>query len=404
MSKKNLAINGTAPVRKTILNYGSQTITEEDKQNVLDVLESDWLTTGPEVEAFESAFADFVEAEHAVAVSSGTAALHSAIHTLNLEPGDEVILPPMTFAATANTVVFEDGTPVFADIEPDTLLLSPDKVEDKITERTKAIVAVDYAGQPCQYDRLREIADANDITLIADACHAIGATYRGEPVGSLANLSTFSFHPVKNMTTGEGGMITTDDPEKASQMRQFRNHGITETHHERKASSSWEYDIPEPGFNYRLTDMQCALGQSQLENLPKWNERRRQIASRYDEAFRDTEPIKPINVRDEVTSARHLYVVKINLELLSVGRERIFEALREEGIGVNVHYIPTHQLNFYRENFDTGNGQCPNTESAYERILTLPVFPAMSDDDTEDVIQALRKIMHAYGRGDGDNH
>jgi perosamine synthetase len=250
-----LARNGGQPVREETLTYGGQTVEEDDIQAVADVLRSDYLTTGPAVDAFEEAFADFVGMREAVAVSNGTAALHTAMQAVGIGPGDEVIIPTITFAATANSVVFEDGTPVFADVDPDTLLLDQESVAERITENTKAIVGVDYAGQPCQYDALRELADAHDLTLLDDACHATGGSYKGEPVGSLADLNTFSFHPVKNMTTGEGGMITTDDSELASEMREFRNHGISSTHHERAEQGSWVYEIPEAGYNYRLTDM-----------------------------------------------------------------------------------------------------------------------------------------------------
>ncbi|MCS3634891.1 perosamine synthetase [Salinibacter ruber] len=393
-----LAIDGGAPAREDTLAYGGQTIEEDDIEAVADVLRSDYLTTGPAVDAFEKAFADFVGTDEAVAVANGTAALHTAMRTLGIGPGDEVIVPTLTFAATANSVVFEDGTPVFADVEPDTLLLDPESVAERITENTKAIVGVDYAGQPCRYDALRELADAHDLVLLDDACHATGGSYKGEPVGSLGDLNTFSFHPVKNMTTGEGGMITMDDPDWASEMREFRNHGITSTHHERAEQGSWVYEIPEAGYNYRLTDMQCALGMSQLEKLPDLVKRRREIAARYDVAFADVDAVEPIAMREDSTCAYHLYVIQLDLDMLSVGREEVFDALHAEGIGVNVHYIPVHYHPFYRENFDTGEGLCPVAESAYERILTLPVFPRMTDEDVDDTVRAVRKVMAAYKR------
>ncbi len=392
----SLAIDGGEAVREETLAYGGQTIEEDDIEAVADVLRSDYLTTGPAVDAFEEAFADFVGTEEAVAVANGTAALHAAMRALDIGSGDEVIVPTITFAATANSVVFEDGTPVFADVDPDTLLLDPESVDEKITDDTKAIVGVDYAGQPCRYDALRELADVHDLVLLDDACHATGGSYKGEPVGSLADLNTFSFHPVKNMTTGEGGMITTDDPDWASEMREFRNHGITSTHHERAEQGSWVYEIPEAGYNYRLTDMQCALGMSQLEKLPGWVERRREIAARYDVAFADVDAVEPIAMREDSTCAYHLYVIQLDLDMLSVGREEVFDALQAEGIGVNVHYIPVHYHPFYRENFDTGEGLCPVAEGAYERILTLPVFPRMTEADVEDVIRAVRKVVSTY--------
>jgi perosamine synthetase len=393
-----LAISGGEPVREETLAYGGQTIEEDDINAVAETLRADLLTTGPKVDAFEEAFADFVGTEEAVAVSNGTAALHAAMHAIDIGPGDEVIVPTITFAATANSVTFEGGTPVFADVDPDTLLLDPKSVEEKVGPNTKAIVGVDYMGQPCRYDALRDIAETHDLVLLDDACHAIGGSYKERPVGSLADLNTFSLHPVKNMTTGEGGMITTDDAGWAKKMRQFRNHGITSTHHERSEEGSWYYEIPEAGYNYRLTDFQCALGMSQLGKLPGWVERRREIAGRYDEVFHSMESIEPVERRDDATCAYHLYVIRLALDQLQADRKTLFEALQAEGIGVNVHYIPVHLQPHYRKNFGTEPGLCPKAEAAYERILTLPVFPRMTESDVEDVIRAVRKVVSTYRR------
>ncbi|WP_263820697.1 UDP-4-amino-4,6-dideoxy-N-acetyl-beta-L-altrosamine transaminase [Salinibacter sp.] len=395
---EELAIDGGSPVREETLAYGGQTIEEEDVEAVAETLRSDWLTTGPTVEAFEKKFADFVGTDEAVAVSNGTAALHAAMHAIGIGPSDEVIVPTMTFAATANSVVFEGGTPVFADVDPETLLIDPERVEERITEDTKAVVGVDYVGQPCRYDALREIADAHDLVLLDDACHATGGTYRGDPVGSLADLNTFSFHPVKNMTTGEGGMVTTDNANWAERMRRFRNHGITSTHHERAEKGSWYYDISEVGYNYRLTDFQCALGISQLQRLPEWVERRREIAHAYDEAFAPMDTVEPVAQREDSICAYHLYVIQLDLNQLRVDREQVFNALQAEGIGVNVHYIPVHYHPHYRENLGTEEGLCPTAEAAYERIITLPVFPRMTEGNVSDVIEAVRKVISAYQR------
>jgi perosamine synthetase len=391
-----LAVEGGSPVREETLAYGGQIIEDDDIEAVVETLQSDWLTTGPKVEAFEKAFAEFVGVEEAVAVSNGTAALHAAMRAAGIGPGDEVIVPALTFAATANSVVFEGGTPVIADVDPDTLLLDPKSVEERVTDDTKAITAVDYAGQPCRYDALRGIADTHDLFLLDDACHAIGGTYRGEPVGALADFNTFSFHPVKNMTTGEGGMVTTDDADAARRMREFRNHGITSTHHERAEEGSWFYEMPEVGYNYRLTDFQCALGMSQLEKLSGWTKRRREIAARYDNAFAKLGAVEPLAMREDATCTYHLYVIQLDLDRLEVDREQVYDALRAEGIGVNVHYIPVHYHPFYRENFGTEEGLCPEAEAAYERILTLPVFPRMTDGDVEDVVDAVQKVIAAY--------
>ena len=391
-----LAIDGGTPVRETMLPYGRQWVDEADVQAVVEVLRSDWLTTGPKVDEFEQAFADFVGAREAVAVSNGTAALHAAMYAVGIGPGDEVIVPPMTFAASANCVVFQGGTPVFADVDPDTLLLDPAQVEAKITPRTKAIIAVDYTGQPCDYDALRAIADRHGLILVADACHALGGSYKGCPVGSLADLSIFSFHPVKHITTGEGGVITTDDPALAQRMRIFRNHGITSDHRQREQQGSWFYEMVDLGYNYRLTDFQCALGMSQLRKLPGWVARRQEIARRYDAAFAEIPAVKPLGVRDDVSHAYHLYVIRLDPTQLRATRSEVFAALRTEGIGVNVHYIPVHLHPFYRERFGTGPGLCPVAEAAYERLISLPMFPAMIDKDISDVIAAVSKVMSAY--------
>ncbi|HOM08487.1 MAG TPA: aminotransferase class I/II-fold pyridoxal phosphate-dependent enzyme, partial [Syntrophales bacterium] len=294
-----------------MIPYGRQSIDEEDIQAVVEVLRSDWLTTGPKVEEFERAFARAVGAKHAVAVSSGTAALHAAMYALGIGPGDEVIVPPMTFAATANCVVFQGGTPVFADVEEETLLIDPKEVERRITPRTRAIIAVDYAGQPCDYDELCRIAKNNNIYLVSDACHALGAKYKGRPVGSLADLTVFSFHPVKHITTGEGGMITTDHPELADRMRIFRNHGITTDHRQREALGSWFYEMVDLGYNYRITDFQCALGLSQLKKLPIWLKRRHEIADEYRKFFSGSIDFEPLIVRDKVYHAYHLYIIRL---------------------------------------------------------------------------------------------
>jgi perosamine synthetase len=389
-----LAIEGGKPVRSTLLPYGRQSLDEEDIQAVIQVLRSDWLTTGPNVPAFEEAFAAQVGSKYAVAVSSGTAALHAAMFAAGIGPGDEVIVPPMTFAATANVIVYQGGKPVFADVDPDTLLLDPGKAEAKITSRTKAIIAVDYAGQPCDYDSLRGIANDHNLILIADACHALGATYKGQPVGSLADLNIFSFHPVKHITTGEGGMITTGNPKFAERMRVFRNHGITTEHSQRTDQGTWYYEMVDLGYNYRLTDFQCALGMSQLRKLGKWVALRQEIAQRYDYAFTGLSEVSPLAVRPDVSHAYHLYVVRLGLERLRVNRAQIFAALRAENIGVNVHYIPVHLHPFYRSRFGTKPGDFPMAENAYERIISLPIFPTMTDLDADHVVTAVKEIIY----------
>ena len=390
--RSDLAINGGLPVRDNLLPYGRQTIDDDDIQQVVDVLKSDWLTTGPKVGEFERAFADFVGATHAVAVSNGTAALHTAMFALGIGPGDEVIVTPMTFAASANCVVFQGGTPVFADVDPATLLLDPAKVEAKITPQTKAIVAVDYAGQPCDYDALVRIAQKHDLALVDDACHAVGGSYKGRAVGTLADLNTFSFHPVKHLTTGEGGMITTDDDEFAARMTVFRNHGITTDHRQRAEAGAFFYEMVDLGYNYRITDFQCALGISQLRKLPASIEKRQELAAMYDTAFAELDYVAPLAVRDEVSHAYHLYMVQFDTDKLGMSRADIFRALRAENIGVNVHYIPVHLHPFYRDHYGTERGLCPTAEAAYERLVTLPLYAQMTEFDVDDVVTAIRKL------------
>jgi perosamine synthetase len=386
------------PVRATTLPYGRQCVDDDDVAAVTETLRSAWLTTGPKVEQFEQALAACTGTAFAVAVSNGTAALHAAMYSLGIGKGDEVIVPAITFAATANCVAFLGGRPVFADVNPDTLLLDPAGVESRVTPRTKAVIAVDYAGQSCDYNALGALAGSRGLALADDACHAIGGSYRGRPVGSLAAVNTFSFHPVKHVTTGEGGAITTDDPDLAGRMRTFRNHGITTDHRQRESKGSWFYEMGDLGFNYRLTDIQCALGISQLPKLPAWVRRRQAIALRYDAAFARMPAVRPLAVRPEVSHAYHLYVIRLELDRLRVDRAAVFSALRAEGIGVNVHYIPVHLHPYYRRTFGTAPGDCPVAEAAYERILSLPIFPAMTDEDAEDVIRAVGKVTEAYAR------
>jgi len=377
-----------------MIPYGRQSIDDADIKAVIEVLRSDWLTTGPKVAEFEEALARYVGAKFAVAVSSGTAALHCAMFALGIGPGHEVIVPTMTFAASANCVVYQGGIPVFVDVASDTLLIDPKDVETKITPQTKAIIAVDYAGQPCDYDALKEIADRHHLSLVADACHSLGATYRGRSVGSLADLSVFSFHPVKHITTGEGGMIATDQEEYAKRLRIFRNHGITSDHRQREAQGSWFYEMVDLGYNYRITDFQCALGMSQLQKLPRWVERRQEIARQYDEAFAGIKGIKPLAVKLGVRHAYHLYVVRVNQDETGIERGEFFRTLRSRGIGVNVHYIPIHLHPFYQNNYHTKRMLCPMAEEAYEEIVSLPMFPMMSHEDIKKVIQLIRETIN----------
>jgi len=376
-----------------MIPYGRQTIDENDIKAVIEVLRSDWLTTGPKVEEFEKLIAEYVGAKYAVAVSSGTAALHAAMNASGIGRGDEVIVSPMTFAATANCVVFQGGTPVFADVDPDTLLLDPAKVEEKITEKTRAIIGVDYAGHPCDWDRLRDITDRCGLRLVADGCHALGAEYKGRKVGSLADMTVFSFHPVKHITTGEGGMIVTNERKFAERLRRFRNHGINMTFRQREQQGSWHYEMEDLGYNYRISDIQCALGLSQLRKLPGFLKRRREIAAQYDKLFSKKSEIKPLKVSSDVLHAYHLYVISVDFESLGCDRATIFKALRKKGVGVNVHYLPVHLHPFYRKKVGTGPGLCPRAEAAYEQILSLPIYPSMDKGAIKAVASSVINIL-----------
>jgi perosamine synthetase len=390
-----IAIEGGKPVRDNMLPYGRQILDAADIALVTEVMLGDWLTTGPMVGRFEEAFAHYVGAEHAVAVNSGTAALHAAVHVLNIKPGDEVIVPAMTFAASANCVLYLGGKAVFADVDPGTLLLDPAQVEAHITPRTKAIISVDYAGQPCDYDALRLVAQKYGLPLVADACHAPGGLYKSSPVGTLADLNTFSFHPVKHLTTAEGGMITTNDAGLADRMRWFRNHGITTDHRQRSEQGGWFYEMKELGYNYRLPDLNCALGLSQLSKLDMWVVRRREIADRYVKAFARLNAVRVLAVRPDCVPSWHIFPILLQLEELRADRARIFSALRSENIGVNVHYIPVYWHPVYRE-LGYSPGVCPITEDAYQRLITLPLFAGMTDQDVYDVIAAVTKVIEYY--------
>ena len=380
-------------MNKPHLTYGRQIIDETDIREVAAVLKSDWLTTGPKIKEFEDEFAQFLGVSHAVAVSSGTAALHCAMHALGIVPGDEVIVPPMTFAATANCILYQGGSPVFADVEQETLLIDPVAVKKKITPKTKAIIAVDYAGQPCKYEELREIAHRHGIMLVADACHSLGATYNGRKVGTLADLSCFSFHPVKHITTGEGGMVVTNDPDMAAKIRCFRNHGFTTDHVQRDAQGTWYYEMHDLGFNYRITDFQCALGLSQLKKLPGWIEKRRQVAEHYAEELADLPFLRPLAIRGDLQHAYHLYVVRFKNGTNGISRDKLFSRLRAEGIGVNVHYIPVHLHPFYQKKFGNNIGNFPVAETAFKEIISLPMHAGLVDMDIDRVIQTVHDLV-----------
>ena len=373
---------------KTFIPYGRQSIDEEDISAVCSVLRSDFITTGPKIEEFEQAVCSYVGTQYGVAVSSGTAALHCAMYALGIGPGDEVIVPPITFVSTANCICFMGATPVFADVDQDTLLINPKEVEAKISCRTKAIIGVDYAGQPCDWDSLRAIADKFNLAIVADSCHALGATYKGRKVGTLADMTVFSFHPVKHITTGEGGMVTTCNKDYFDKMRIFRSHGITSDVRQREHNKTWVYEMVDLGYNYRITDIQCALGVNQLKKLSGWIKRRQEIAERYDQFFDENSlSLNPLTVRQDVNHAYHIYVVRTE------NRNKIFYNLRDHGIGVNVHYMPVYLHPYYHKKFGYKEGLCPVAEVAYDQLLTLPLYPVMLNEDIERIQQILLDIV-----------
>ena len=393
----DLALHGGEPVCRTRLGYGHQYIDEDDIQAVVEVLKSDFLTCGPKVTALETALCKQTGAVHSTAVSNGTAALHVACLAAGIGPEDEVITTPITFAASANAVLYCGGKPVFADIDPKTYTIAPAAIERCVTERTKAIIAVDFTGAACNYDAIRTICEKHHLLLIEDAAHSIGTTYRGTPVGGIADLTTFSFHPVKTITAGEGGAVLTKDIALAKRIELFAKHGITRDPAllQEQGNSNWYYEQLTLGYNYRMTDIQCALALSQLQKLEHFAARRRELVRRYDEAFSE---MPEIIVQSEVEGSdtvRHLYILHLDLSRLICGRKEFYDAMQAENIGVNVHYIPIYWFPYY-QSLGYRRGLCHNAEEYYESSMTLPLYYSMSDQDQEDVIRAVKKVVKYY--------
>lgn len=378
--------------------YGRQCIDEEDIQAVAAVLRSDFLTTGPAVGEFEEALAKVAGAPYAVAIANGTAALHAAVAVAGVGQGDEVITSPITFAASANCALYVGATPVFADIDAKTYNIDPADVERKVTPRTKAIIPVHYTGQPCDMDSLSDIARRYKLTLIADGAHAVGASYKGKAAGSLADMTTYSFHPVKQVTTGEGGAIVTADRKTYEALLSFRSHGITRDPAKLLQNRGpWYYEQQTLGYNYRMTDFQAALGTSQLKKLPAFLQSRREFAQRYTEAFGELEGVIAPWQNPEGDSAWHLYVLRLEPAKLNAGRDTIFQELWNQGIGVNVHYIPVY-LHPYYQQLGYKKGLCPIAEQFYESIITLPLFPGLSEADVERVIETVKTVVKSHLR------
>lgn len=395
--KERLAILGGAPIREDKIFYGRQCIEDDDIKAVVDTLKSDYITCGPKVNCFEKKLAEKVEAKYAVAVSSGTAALHLAAMAAGIKEGDEVIVSSLTFAASANCILYCGGKPVFADINPETYNISPDSIRKNITDKTRAIVAVDYTGQAVELDEIKEICKKYNLILIEDGAHSIGTKYNGKPIGSIADMTTFSFHPVKTITGGEGGAITTNSKEIYERLLRLRSHGITRNIDEmvNKSDALWYNEQLELGYNYRMTDFQAALLLSQLNKLDRFSKRRKEIAQKYDKAFGDMPQIVLQRSIKESSTTRHLYVLQLNLDELKCNRREFFDALYAENVCPQVHYLPVYWHSFY-EKLGYKKGLCKKAEYIYERILSIPLYPSMTDNDVSDTISAVKKVIKFY--------
>lgn len=395
--EETLALFGGTPVFDQKIGYGRQSINDADIQAVVDVLKSDFLTCGPKLQEVERKLCEITGAGYAVLISNGTAALHAACYAAGIQSGDEVITTPITFAASANCALYCGAKPVFADINPETYNISPEEIEKKITDRTKAVVAVDFTGQAVELDQIREICQKHHLILIEDGAHSIGTKYNGTPVGSIADLTTFSFHPVKTVTAGEGGAVLTNDEEFYKKLLLFRSHGITRNENwmSGKPEGGWYYEQMELGMNYRMTDIQAALLGSQLDRLETFAKRRREIVRMYDEAFQEMPEIIVQKEIPQSDTVRHLYLLQLNPERLKAGRKEIFDALTAENIGCNVHYIPVYYFPYYQK-LGYPKGLCPNAEVLYDRLITIPLYFGMSDEDVQNVIQAVKKVLNYY--------
>ena len=385
------------PPRNQFLPFSLPTIEEDEISEVVDSLRSGWITTGPKVIRFEEDFKNYIGCSHAVAVNSGTAGLHISLMATEISDGDEVITSPMTFAATVNTVVLQRAKPVFADINPETLNINPDFIEQKITSKTKAIIPVHFAGQPCDLDRITAIAKKHNLLVIEDAAHAVGSEYKGVKIGKTETLAVFSFHPIKNITTGEGGMITTERADLAEKLRLLRFHGISKEAWKRySAKGSPQYEILLPGLKYNMLDIQAAIGIHQLKKLDNFIEKRKNFANQYYNALKEIpEIITPGSVTYDCFHAWHLYIIKLRLEALKITRDEFIEELKKENIGTGIHFTAIHLHPFYANKFGFKRGDFPNAEYASDRIISLPLYPKMKDEDIDYVVEAIKKVVNA---------
>jgi len=394
---EQLAIFGGKPVRENQISYGRQCIEEDDIEAVVQVLRGSTLTCGPKIAELEAALCKVTGAKYAVAVSNGTAALHMAALAAGIKPGDEVITTPITFAASANCALYCQAVPVFADINPRTYNIDPDSIKAHITDKTKAIVAVDFTGQAVELDEICKIAKENNLILIEDAAHSIGTKYKGKGIGSIADMTTFSFHPVKTVTSGEGGAVTTNDEKLYHKLLLLRAHGITRDINVmvHKTDDPWYNEQVDLGFNYRMTDFQAALLISQLKKLPRFSDRRKEIMKIYDEAFSKIEQLFVQEEIKESDTTRHLYILHLIPEKLDCTRREFFDALKGENICPQVHYLPVYWHSYY-EGLGYPKGLCPNAEKYYQEVMSIPFYPALTNEDVNDTITAVKKVIAYY--------
>lgn len=398
MEREKLAIHGGTPVRENKIFYGRQWVKDDDVAAVADALKGDLITCGPYVDAVEKKICEVTGAKYAVVVCNGTAALHCAMIAAGVGNGDEVITTPLTFAASANCALYVGARPVFADVNPETYNIDPDSIETHITDKTRAVVAVDYTGQAVEHDRIKEICKKHGLIYVTDAAHAIGTKYKGQPEGSISDMTCFSFHPVKTITSGEGGAITTNDPELYKKLRLASQHGIVRNVDElvdKNPEGPWVYEMQTLGFNYRMTDFQAALLISQLDKLKEFSDRRKKIVERYNKAFEDMPEIIVQKEIPESETTRHLYIVQLNPEKLSCTRREFFDAMAAENVQCQVHYVPVYWFPYYQK-LGYEKGLCPEAERIYKNIVSIPLYPMLTDEDVDTSIAAVKKVVNWY--------
>lgn len=396
---EQLAIFGGEPVREKPIRYGKQYIDQDDIDAVVAAMRADLITSGPQTEKLEETLCQITKAKYAVMVSNGTAALHLAALAAGFGEGDEVIVSSITFAASSNCVLYCGAKPVFADIKPDTYNVDPESIRRLITPKTKGVIAVDFTGQAVEIDEIKKICEENNLVFIEDAAHSLGTKYKGRPVGSLADMTCFSFHPVKTVTSGEGGAITTNDYELYRKLLRLRTHGITRNQEEmvHPTDAAWYNEQVELGYNYRITEFQSALLLSQLKKLPAFAKRRAEIVKMYETAFADMPEIQIQREIPESETVRHLYILRLNLELLKCDRRQFFDAMMAENVYPQVHYLPVYRHSHY-EKLGYERGLCPNAEAFYDSVMSLPLYYTVTDEDVQDVVRAVKKIVAYYRR------